>query len=143
MKPKFYLFLVAFTFLLASCEKWVPDNNNYSRITGTWQLVAVDRLYSHGSEPVYSEYENGTFSFRSNESVEYSDYKGRMTGSWRLVNRSDGYYGPTNSLELRLYDYYGSRVIEWELYSVEIYSNSMVGYVNRFGNEYRYEFRRY
>lgn len=150
MKPKFYLFLLASTLVFASCEKWIPENN-HQQVTGNWELIAVDRIRSYGSEPVYTGYENGTFSFRSNEQAEYSDYKGRMTGTWRMIYRNDGYYdqygdwqnGPRNSMELRLYDNYSNRVIEWEFYQTEIYSNTLVGYMNRFGNEYRYEFRRY
>lgn len=150
MKPKLYLLLLAPVLLLASCEKWIPDNN-YNRIVGDWELVSVERYRSYGSEPVYTGYENGLFYFGNNQQAEYSDNYGRMNGTWRMVQRSDGYYdqygnwqsGPRTSLELRLYDHYESRVIEWEFYMVEIYGNRMIGYMNRFGYDYRYEFIRY
>ena len=150
MKSKLYLFLLASTALLASCEKWVatPDTNY---ITGSWQLQYVDRIRSYGTEPVYTGYEDGTFYLRNSGSAEYSDYLGRMTGTWRMLQHNDGYYdqygnyhnGPRNSLELRLYDNYDGSVIEWEFYAIEFSGNRMIGYMNRYGSEYRYEFRRY
>lgn len=151
MKPKFYaLLLLAPVLFLASCKKWVPENNS-GYIAGNWELVAVDRYNSYGTEPVYSEYQNGSFYFSNNYQAEFSDNIGRMNGNWNLIQRSEGYYdpygrwnnGPVNTLQLRLYDNYERRVIEWEFYAVDITGSSMIGYMNRFGNDYRYEFRRY
>ena len=62
--------------------------------------------------------------------------------AWKYKDLAEG-CGPRSSLELRLYDNYDGRVIEWEFYLVEISGNRMIGYMNRFGSEYRYEFRRY
>ena len=151
MKSKLYLFLLASTALLASCEKWVPDNNYNNYVAGNWELTYVERIRSYGSDPVYTGYENGMFYFSNGGRAEYSDDIGRMTGSWRMVQHNDGYYdaygnwhsGLRNSLELRLYDDYDGGAIEWEFYVVEISGNRMIGYMNRYGNEYRYEFRRY
>ena len=151
MKSKLYLLLLASTALLASCTKWIPDNNDSTYIAGRWELMYVDRIRSYGSEPVYTGFENGVFNLSSGGRAEFSDPYGRMSGSWRLVDHYDGYYdaygnwqsGPRSSLELRLYDNYDGRVIEWEFYLVEISGNRMIGYMNRFGSEYRYEFRRY
>ena len=150
MKSKFYLLLLAPLLILASCKKWNAGNES-TYITGNWELVAVDRYNNYGTEPVYSEYESGAFYFSNNYQAEYSDSYGRMYGSWNLVQRSEGYYdphgnwrnGPVTSLQMQLYDNYQRRVIEWEFYAVEISGNRMIGFMNRFGYEYRYEFRRY
>ena len=148
MKSKLYLFLLASTALLASCEKWIPDTNY---VVGSWQLQYAERVRSYGNEQIYTGYENGSFYLRNNGSAEYSDHLGRMTGTWRMVQHNDGYYdeygnwqsGPRNSLELRLYDNYRRDVIEWEFYAIEFSGNRMVGHMNRYGNEYIYVFRRY
>ena len=152
MKPKFYaLLLLAPVLFLASCKKWVAGND-YNYITGNWELVAIDRYSNYGTEPVYSEFENGAFYFSNNYQAEYSDNYGRLYGSWNLMQRSDGYYdpygnwhnGPVNTMQLRLYDNnYDRRVIEWEFYAVEISNSRIIGYMNRYGYDYRYEFRRY
>lgn len=136
MKHKFYFLLLVPVLLLASCTKGILDNRN--NITGTWEIVAVERQTNYGSEPIYTGYEEGTFYFNNNGSASYSDRRGQLTGSWSLIQRADG-----NSLELRLYDYYNDEGIEWEFYSVDLYSGRMVGYMDRFGEHYRFEFRRY
>jgi hypothetical protein len=145
MKPKLYLLLLASVLVLASCTKWVPENDN-NRIVGNWRLVSVVRDGNYGSEPVNTGYENGTFNFSNNGNARFTDHIGQMNGSWRLVPRSgyyDGQGNGNNSLELRLYDHYNDDAIEWEFYAVDISSNRLVGYMNRYGYEYRYEFRRY
>src|SRR5829696_4214446 len=149
MKSKFYLFLLVPALILASCQKWVPDSNS-NRIVGNWQIVSVERQGSFGSEPVYTGYENGVFYFNNNGNAQYSDNIGQMNGSWQLMQRQDGYYdyygnwrnGPSTSLELRVYDYYNDYAIEWEFYAIEFTSsgNRLVGYMNRYGYDYRYEF---
>lgn len=142
MKPKFYLLLLAPVLMLASCKKWTVDND-YNNIVGDWKLVSAERQRSYGTEPVYTGYENGVFYFSNNQNAEYSDNYGSMTGSWRMVQHGGG-YGNNPSLELRLYDYYDNRVIEWEFYSIEfVSSNRMIGYMTRYGEEFRFEFRRY
>ncbi|HYF30247.1 MAG TPA: hypothetical protein VD993_03915 [Chitinophagaceae bacterium] len=149
MKSKFYLLLLVPALMLSSCTKWIPDTQ--ANIVGNWELVSVERYGPYGSEPIYSEYEYGEFYFGNNGTARYSDNYGQMDGSWRLIDRSDGYHdyygnyrtGARTSMELRLYDYYDSRVIEWEFYSIELSGNHLVGYMNRFGYDYRYEFRRY
>lgn len=151
MKPKFYLLLLAPVLMFASCTKWVPDTN-YNDLAGNWRMVSAERRTSYGVEPVHTGYENGTFYFSNNGNAEYSDNYGRMNGSWRMVQRSGGYYdyygnwqtGGTTSLELRLYDNYNDDAIEWEFYSIEMTSgrSRMVGYMKRNGYDYRFEFRR-
>ncbi|MGB8191910.1 MAG: hypothetical protein WCF67_08330 [Chitinophagaceae bacterium] len=138
MKSKFYLFLLVASAAFASCTKSIPDVQQ--NIVGNWEIVAVDRQTSYGYEPYYTPYQNGTFYFSNNGNAQYEDNIGQMTGSWRMVQRS-GY--ANNSLELRLYDYYNDDAIEWEFYSIEMSGSRMVGYMNRYGYEYRYEFRRY
>src|SRR5215204_5239738 len=88
MKPKFYLLLLAPVLFLASCKKWVAGNES-TYITGNWELVAVERYTNYGTEPVYSEYQSGTFYFSNNYQAEYSDNYGRMYGNWNLVQRSE------------------------------------------------------
>lgn len=136
MKQKFYLLLLLPSLLFASCTKWMPDSR--SNITGNWKITYVERQTNWGSEPAYTGYENGVFYFRNNESAQFSDNTGQMNGTWRMVQRVDG-----NSLELRLYDYRGDRVIEWEIYDLAVSGSRMTGYVTRFGQEYRFEFTRY
>lgn len=151
MKPKFYLLLLAPVLLFASCKKWMPDTA-YNDITGNWRMVSAERRTSYGVEPAYTGYENGVFYFSSNGNAEFSDNLGNMNGTWRMLQRSGGYYdyygnwqnGTTTSLELRLYDYYSDDAIEWEFYSIEFTSsrNRMIGYMKRNGYDYRFEFRR-
>jgi hypothetical protein len=125
--------------------------DNPANIVGTWQLEYAERFRSYGTEPISTGYEYGEFYFSNNGNARYSDDIGDMNGSWRLIPRSDGYYdhngnyqtGTRNSLELRLYDNYSNDAIEWEFYAVEFSGNRMIGYMNRFGNEYRYVFSRY
>jgi hypothetical protein len=142
MKSKFYLLLLAPVFLLASCKKWNLDSP--ASAAGNWQLESVEKSTNYGSQQVYTGYEYGTFYLRNNGSAQYADNAGTMDGSWRMVSHSDGSYGNgySNSLELRLYDYYDNRVIEWEFYSIEFSGNRMIGYMNKYGYEYRYVFRR-
>ena|SRR5215212_515477 len=141
MKSKLYLLLLVPVLTLASCTKsTIADDSN--RIAGNWQISYVERQGNYGTEPVYTGYESGVFYFSNNGSARFSDSYGEMTGSWRMVQRSNGYDG-SNSLELRLYDYYNDDAIEWEFYAVEFTGNRMIGYMNRYGYEYRYEFRRY
>jgi hypothetical protein len=144
MKSKFYLLLLAPILILASCTKSNLDAP--ANVVGNWQLESVEKSTSYGSQPVSTGYEYGTFYLRNNGSAQYSDNAGTMDGSWRTVSHSDGSSGNgySNSLELRLYDYYDNRVIEWEFYSIEFTSGGsrMIGYMNRFGNEYRYVFSR-
>lgn len=137
MKPKLYLLLLVPLVMFASCTKWTVDTPA-SGIVGSWRIAYVERQTSYGSQPENTGYENGTFYFSSGGNAEYSDHIGDMSGSWRIVQRSGG-----NSLELRLYDYYGDGAIEWEFYSVEISGNRMIGYMTRYGYDYRFEFRRY
>ena len=142
MKSKLYLLLLVPVLTLASCKKWtIADDSN--RIVGNWQISYVERQGNYGSEPVYTGYEGGEFYFSNNGSARFSVSYGEMNGSWRMIPRSDGYNGGSNSLELRLYDYYNDDAIEWEFYAVEFTGNRMIGYMNRYGYEYRYEFRRY
>ena len=133
MKPKFYLLLLAPLFVLASCSKTNLDSPG--SIVGNWQLQSVERQGQY----ISTGYEYGTFYFNNNGSAHYSDDIGDMNGSWRIVSRPDG-----NSLEVRLYDYYSNDAIEWEFYSVQFSSGGsrMIGYMNKYGYEYRYEFRR-
>ena len=138
MKSKFYPLLLAPILFLASCTKWLP--NSQQNVVGSWEIVSIEQQMPNGSQQVYSDYQSGIFYFSNNGKAQYSDRIGQMDGTWRLVPRTqDG----TNSLELRLYDYHNSDAIEWEFYSVDVSSNRMVGYMNRNGYDYRYEFRRY
>ena len=142
MKSKLYLLLLAPVLILASCTKsTIGDYNN--RIVGNWQISYVERQGNYGTEPVYTGYEGGVFYLSNNGSARFSDSYGELSGSWRMIPRSDGYNGSNSSLELRLYDYYNDDAIEWEFYAVEFSGNRMIGYMNRYGYEYRYEFRRY
>jgi len=138
MKTKLYFLILVSTVMLASCTKWLP--NGQQNIVGSWKLESVQRQTSYGTEPIYTGYENGSFYFDNNGNAQYSDNYGQMNGTWRMVSHpSDG----TNSLELRIYDYHNSDAIEWEFYSTSVSSSRIVGYMNRYGYEYRYEFRRY
>ncbi|HEY0677485.1 MAG TPA: hypothetical protein VGD17_04330 [Chitinophagaceae bacterium] len=149
MNRKFYLLLLAPVIIFASCSKSVPETQ--ANIVGNWRIVSVERQTQYGTQPVYTGYENGTFYFYNGGNAEYSDHIGQMDGTWRIVQRSDGYYDYNGnwrndlrySLELRLYDYYYDDAIEWEFYSIELSGGRMVGYMNRYGEDYRYEFRRY
>ena len=138
MKSKLYFLLLAPVLLFASCTKWLP--NTQQNIVGSWKIQSVERHTSYGSEHIYTGYEGGVFYFNNNGSAQYSDSYGQMNGTWRLVPRSvDG----TNSLELRLYDYHNTDAIEWEFYSLNFSGTRLIAYMNKYGNEYRYEFRRY
>jgi hypothetical protein len=138
MKSNFYLLLLAPVLFLSSCTKWLP--NSQHDIVGNWKIQSVERQTSYGSELVYTGYENGVFYFNTNGNAQYSDSYGQMNGTWRMVSRSgDG----TNSLELRLYDYHGTDVIEWEFHTINRSGTRLIGYMSRYGNEYRFEFKRY
>lgn len=149
MKPKFYLLLLVPVIMFASCTKSVPDAQ--ANIVGNWKLQSVERKGNYGSEYVNSGYENGVFYFSNNGNARFEDNFGRLEGSWQIIPRSDGYYDYNgnwrndvrHSLELRLYDYYNDDAIEWEFYTIELSGSRMVGYMNRYGYDYRYEFRRY
>ena len=138
MKPKFYYLFLAPVLLLASCTKWMP--NPQQDIAGSWKIQSIERRTSYGSEPFFSGYEHGVFYFNNNGNAQYADSYGQMNGTWRLVSRS---YDGTNSLELRMYNYHGSDAIEWEFHSINLSGSRMIGYMNKYGYEYRYEFRRY
>jgi len=138
MKSKFYFFLLIPTLLFASCTKWLADGQQY--IYGSWKIVSIQQQGPNASIEVNSPYKAGTFYFGNNGDAQYSDQIGPMSGTWKLVSRpQDG----TNSLEMRLYDNHSSDAIEWEFYTVDISANRLVGYMNRFGYDYRYEFTRY
>ena len=138
MKSKFYLLLLVPVVLFASCTKGRLDTQ--ASIVGSWKLASVEKQDSYGSQHVYTGYENGVFYLNNNGKAQYSDNIGQMNGTWRIVQRPGD---ATNSLELRLYDYYNDDAIEWEFYSIDVSENRMVGYMNRYGYDYRYEFRRY
>lgn len=143
MKSKLYLLLLAPMLIFASCKKYMLDGSS-NNIVGTWQLQYAERIRSYGAEPITTGYEYGEFYFSNNGSARYSDDIGTLNGSWRMVPRSDGYQNSSQfSLEMRLYDNYSGDAIEWEFYAVEVSGSRMTGYMNRYGNEYRYEFRRY
>jgi hypothetical protein len=133
MKSKFYLLLLAPLFILASCSKTRLDSP--ANVVGNWQLQSVERQ----GQLINTGYEYGEFYFRSNGSAQYVDDIGEMNGSWQMVSHPEG-----NSLELRLYDYYSNSAIEWEFYSIELSSGGsrMIGYMNKYGYEYRYVFGR-
>jgi hypothetical protein len=138
MKPKLYLLLLAPILLLSACTKWFPSPQE--NIIGSWKLQSVERQTSYGSEHIYTGYEGGVFYFNNNGNAQYSDSYGQMNGTWRLISRpGDG----TNALQLRVYDYYKGDAIEWEFYSINTSGTRMIGYMNKYGYEYRYEFRRY
>lgn len=142
MKSKLYLLLLAPMLIFASCKKIMVESP--SNIAGTWRLQYAERIRSYGSEPISTGYEYGEFYFGNNGNARFTDDMGTLNGSWRMVPRSDGYQNNSQySLEMRLYDNYSGDAIEWEFYAVEVSGSRMIGYMNRYGNEYRYEFRRY
>ncbi len=138
MKSKLYFLLLVPILMLASCEKWVPDVQQ--NIVGSWKITSVEKQTPYGSDYVNTGYENGVFYFSNNGNAQYSDNYGQMNCSWRLTAHPGE---STNSMQLQLYDYYHNDAIEWEFYSVSLSGNRIIGYMNRYGYDYRYEFRRY
>ena len=63
-----------------------------------------------------------------------------MNGTWKLVpHPEDG----TTALQLRIYGPHNNDAIEWEFYTIDVSASRLVGYMNRYGDEYRYEFKKY
>ena len=138
MKSKLYLLLLVPVMMLASCVKWLPDTQQ--NIVGNWKISSVERQTPYGTEYINTSYENGVFYFSNNGNAQYSDNYGQMNGTWRMSSHAGDV---NNSLQLRLYDYYHNDAIEWEFYSVSVSGNRIIGYMSRYGYDYRYEFRRY
>ena len=137
MKSKFYPLLLIPVLFLASCTKWLPGVQQ--NISGSWKIVSAERQTAYGNEQISTGYEYGTFYFSNNGNAQYSDQFGQLNGTWQLVpHPQDG----TTALQLRLYGLHNSDTIEWEFYSIDASGNRLVGYMNQYGDEYRYEFRR-
>ena len=137
MKSKFYPLLLIPVLFLASCTKWLPGAQQ--DVTGNWQLVSAERKIPNGSEQVITGYEYGTFSFRNNGNAQYTDQFGQLSGTWQLVPHPED---ATTALQLRLYGSHSGDTIEWEFHTIDVTGNRLVGYMNKYGDEYRYEFRR-
>lgn len=77
--------------LASSCHKYV-DVPNTPVLTGRWYLHNVARYDSYKWQNISTGYENGTFIFKANGDVIYSDNLGVLRGSWNMYPVTNGYY---------------------------------------------------
>ena len=95
----------------SSCKKFV-DVSYTPVLSGRWYLQSVERYDAYKWQSVSTGYENGTFVFKSNGNVSYSDAIGSLYGSWSMYPVTDGYYdgygryqqGYHNVFSLTLYE---------------------------------------
>ena len=102
---------VAILMLVSSCRKYVvvPDA---PPLTGRWYLQSAERFDSYKWQTISTGYESGTFFFRENGDVGYSDAIGSLRGTWSMYPVTNGYYdgnghyteGYHNVFTLRLYE---------------------------------------
>jgi hypothetical protein len=93
MKKNLLLFLFAgfLLFFASSCRKYVvtPD---IPALTGRWYLQSAARYDSYKWQTISTGYESGSFVFKGNGDVAYSDAIGPLYGSWSMYPVTDGYY---------------------------------------------------
>jgi len=77
--------------LASSCHKYT-DAPGIPPLTGRWYLQNVARYDSYKWQTISTGYEEGTFVFKANGDVVYSDALGVLRGSWSMYPVTDGYY---------------------------------------------------
>ncbi len=87
----FILSAIMIITLASSCHKYV-DTPGFPPLTGRWYLQNTARYDSYRWQNISTGYENGTFIFKANGDVTYTDDLGILRGSWNMYPVSDGYY---------------------------------------------------
>lgn len=75
----------------ASCHKYV-DTPGVAPLTGRWYLQSVSRYDSYKWQTISTGYESGSFIFKTNGDVVFSDALGVLRGNWNMYSATDGYY---------------------------------------------------
>lgn len=148
-----FLFVLPVLFF-ASCTKGVlyPDNRQYADISGSWYLTETMQKGSSGSWTYFrTGLEDGIFTFRNSGNARYEDDHNVMTGTWRFVDLSDGYYDRYGNYHykahtgftMHVYDSYTNNSIDLNFDDIvsagnTIYATSYNGYTIS-----RYVFTRY
>jgi len=97
--------------LASSCRKYV-DAPYVPALTGRWYLQSAERYDAYKWQTFSTGYESGTFVFKSNGDLSYSDALGALHGSWNMYPVTDGYYdgnghyreGYHNVFSIQLYE---------------------------------------
>ncbi|MEO5592897.1 MAG: hypothetical protein ABIR15_09475 [Chitinophagaceae bacterium] len=77
--------------LASSCRKYV-DAPYTPALTGKWYLQSAERYDSYKWQTINTGYESGTFIFKANGDLSYSDALGSLRGSWSMYPVTNGYY---------------------------------------------------
>ena len=93
MKRNLLLVLSAVFILLfaASCRKYT-EAPGIPPLTGRWYLQSAARYDAYKWQTISTGYESGTFVFKANGDVVFSDAPGVVRGSWNMYPATDGYY---------------------------------------------------
>ncbi len=153
MKRNLLLVLFAGTFILfaSSCRKYVsaPDT---PALTGYWYLQSAQRYDGYKWQTINTGYESGSFVFKANGDVGYSDALGTLKGTWNMYPVTDGYYdgyghykeGYHVVFSLRMYEPYNSTpAADWFFDDNDYNGGSSFRAVYTSGNyTYEYSFAR-
>ena len=85
------IFAAGILITASSCRKYVIEPV-VPALSGRWYLQAVERYDSYKWQTIITGYESGTFIFKANGDVYYSDGLGSLRGSWNMYPVTDGYY---------------------------------------------------
>ncbi|HTL09066.1 MAG TPA: hypothetical protein VL307_12430 [Chitinophagaceae bacterium] len=77
--------------LLSSCYKTV-DAPGAPALNGRWYLQNAARYDGYKWQNIQTGYEDGTFIFKGNGDLVYTDAIGVLHGSWQLYGENGGYY---------------------------------------------------
>jgi len=77
--------------LASSCRKYV-EAPYVQPLTGRWYLQSAERYDSYKWQTLSTGYESGTFIFKANGDVAYTDALGSLYGNWSMYPETDGYY---------------------------------------------------
>ena len=147
----FVFFAAAVMVLASSCHKYVvaPD---VPVLTGHWYLQSAERYDGYKWQTINTSYESGSFIFKANGDVGYSDALGSLQGSWSMYPVTDGYYdgyghykeGYHLVFSLRMYEPYNSTpAIDWFFDDNDYNGGSGFRAVYTSGNyTYQYNFAR-
>jgi hypothetical protein len=92
MKKNLLMVAVAVIVIMASsCRKYVVTPG-IPALNGRWYLQSAERYDSYKWQTISTGYESGTFIFKTNGDVSYSDALGSLHGSWNMYPVTDGYY---------------------------------------------------
>jgi len=153
MKKKLLYFLFAGLVIMAasSCRKYVVEPA-VPALYGNWYLQHASRYDGYKWQTIETGYESGSFVFRANGDLSYSDALGPLHGGWSMYPVSSGYYDENGRytegyhvvFSLRLYEPGNSNpAVNWTFDDNDYNGGNLFNAVYTSGNiTYEYTFAR-